>query len=625
MKNRIVLFVIGLVIGSSAFGQEPKSDLQHNLTSSENLFIPYKVWNIHMGFTLANWDYMSPENKFKPVSEGGGGGGFGPGGFIAPAFIVEGDMDGNGQLSEDEFAALGRRWYTTWDEEGNTGLGPDEIDEGFHEVSNKVTGGKLVLSGAKGERNGIASVLGIEYPSTLTNLEFGEQHFDSATIRHKGNGTYLNAMGTNKLPFKIDLNDGYPGRKLGGVVKINLHNNITDPSYMNDVIAHQLFRDAGVPAPRTTYARVHVTVPDLFDREYFGLYSIVENVDKRFISDRYGTRKGAILKPVTPFLFRDLGDQWEAYNQIYDPKTELTDEEKWRLIDLCRIVTHASDYEFAERIGDFIELDETARFLAVSVLICDLDGILGPGQNFYLYLHPKTGKFTFIPWDQDHSFGQMNRTQEQREQLSIHRPWTGDNLFLERLYGVDAFKEAYVAHMQNFNDSLFQPIRINAQIEELASSIRPALQDDSPEKLLLFNRLVSWDSHHNISNVLAELKEAGANIPPPSHGSFGYDTEVKPIRGFVVERTKSVEDQLAGRSDGLEDVLPGETVKDPYRSFFSSFIIAALDKDKDGHLTEKEIDQGFAEWYASWNKEDTESLTDKELKAGLTAAMQSVN
>ena len=55
---------------------------------------------------------------------------------------------------------------------------------------------------------------------------------------------------------------------------------------------------------------------------------MVKNVDKRFIEDRYGSRKEAIFKPVTPVLFKYLGEHWEAYKQIYDPKTKLSDEEK---------------------------------------------------------------------------------------------------------------------------------------------------------------------------------------------------------------------------------------------------------------------------------------------------------
>jgi spore coat protein CotH len=38
-----------------------------------------------------------------------------------------------------------------------------------------------------------------------------------------------------------------------------------------------------------------------------------------------------------------------------------------------------------------------------------LDSLLGPRQNHYVYLHPKTQKFMFLPWDQDQTFGQFPR------------------------------------------------------------------------------------------------------------------------------------------------------------------------------------------------------------------------
>ena len=220
--------------------------------------------------------------------------------------------------------------------------------------------------------------------------------------------------------------------------------------------------------------------------------------------DRFGTRKGAIFKPVTPSLFKDLGERWEAYEQIYDPKSNLKDEEKWRLIDLCRLVSHASDYEFSSRIGDFIDLDEAARYLAVTVLIADLDGILGPGQNYYLYLNPGNQKFSFISWDQDHSFGQWTRTQEQRENLSLTKPWDKENIFLERLFSVPEFKDSYLSHIKVYNDSLFRPRHMEVEVDYLAEVLHPAIRDDSPENLELFNRLVSMDSHHSYANILPE-------------------------------------------------------------------------------------------------------------------------
>ena len=112
-------------------------------------------------------------------------------------------------------------------------------------------------------------------------------------------------------------------------------------------------------------------------------------------------------------------------------------------------VAETDDAQFATRIWDYLDLPGFARFMAVMVWLSDLDGILGPGQNLFLYLHPKNQLVTFIPWDQDHSFGQfpMRGTQEQRENLSIHKPWEGENRFLERVFKVEAFKKAYLANL----------------------------------------------------------------------------------------------------------------------------------------------------------------------------------
>lgn len=610
----MIILLMGSMLTISA--KDPTPDILSDSSNTDHLFVKTKIWEIHLEFTAENWDLMDPRNQSKRDSSATG---MGWGGFLAPAFIGDGDLDLDDKLSKEEFQALGSLWFNKWSDEKTGMLNEEQLGSGFTAAINQVSGGKFTLKGAKGDRNGIASVIGLEYPESTGNMEINNTPFESASVRYKGNGTFLNARDSQKLPFKIDLNDGYPDRKLAGVVKLNLHNCITDPSYMNEVVAHQLFRDAGVPAPRTSYARVYVTVEDKYDREYFGLYSIVENVDKNFIEDRFGTRKGAIFKPVTPMLFKDLGDRWEAYEQIYDPKTRLKDHEKWRLIDLCRLVSHASDYEFASRIGDYIDLDETARYMAVTVLIADLDGILGSGQNFYLYLHPRSNKFNFITWDQDHSFGQWTRTQEMRENLSLIKPWDKENIFLERLFNVPEFNSAYLAHIDAINDTLFTPERISRQVDELASVLRPAIRDDSPENLELFNRLVSMESHHSYANI---LPERGPDDPRPSPGSFGSDLEAKPIKGFVAARTISVDDQLAGRSEGLSDE-DAENNGTRNWNWVAGIFLVSMDRNGDGELSRDEFYEGFDNWYKSWQF-DSEKLSEKDLKRGLNGEISSM-
>ena len=378
------------------------------------------------------------------------------------------------------------------------------------------------LQGPEGKRNGLASAMGIEFNTVHADLTFEQRRFQNVAVRYKGNGTYLEAMRSRKFSFKVDLNEFVKGQKLAGVTKLNLHNNVTDPSWMNEPLAYQLYRDAGVPAPRTAYARVYIAIAGQAEK-YAGLYSLVENVDDPFAAANFANKGGVFLKPVSTNLFRYLGEDWAKYNQTYDPKSNLTAEQKKRIIDFTRLVTHADDTEFRAQLGGYLEMDAFARYMAVMVYLSDMDGMLGPGQNFYMYLDPRSNKFTFVPWDQDHSFGQfaMAGSQRQRENLSIHKPWMGEDRFLQRVFQVDSFKKAYLARMEEFSRTIFATERFATQVDQLAELLRPAVRQESQERLDRFERAVAGTSRSYV-----------------------------PIKPFVKARSKSVADQLAGRSEG---------------------------------------------------------------------------
>lgn len=404
-------------------------------------------------------------------------------------------------------------------------------------------GGGPRLLGPEGGRNGLSAARGIEFEYVQANLEFNGTRFTNIAVRYKGNGTYMRSRNSRKHSLKLDLNKFVPGQKLSGVSKLNLHNNVTDASWMNEPLSYRLYRDAGVPAPRTSYAKVFVTVPGLHPRAYFGLYSLVENIDGNFAEHNFETKKGAIFKPVTRALFDHLGDDWAKYNQIYDPKTELTAQQSRRVIDFAAFFTSASDEEFAARAGEFLDLDEFARFMAVTVYLSTLDSILGMGQNFVVYLHPKSNRFQFIPWDLDNSFGQfpMSGTQEDRDQLSLSHPWQGENRFLERVFNVESFQEKYRARLEEFSGTVFRPERFTNQVNTVAAALRSTVKEEPDDRLALFDKAV-----------------AGENMTRPGRGGndrgerFGGrgSGEVKPIKSFAAARSQSVSDQLAGKSSG---------------------------------------------------------------------------
>lgn len=645
----------------SGFTQAQTKNPAAKSFQAADLFQVTNVWNVHLRMTEEQWKAMEPKGGQGgffggpgggPMRGPGGPGGFGgPGGpgfglamLVAPAFL-KADQNQDGKLSRAEFSTLAETWFAKWDKDQSGKLNAEQLRAG---VGSIVTlpgfgppgrggpggpGGRgpgLNLQGAEGKRNGLSAAMGVEFDYVHGDLEFEGVNFTNVAIRYKGNGTFMQSRGALKRSFKVDLNEFVKGQHLAGVSKLNFHNNVTDPGWMNEVMSHQLFRDAGVPAPRTAYARVLLTVPGMYDKKLMGLYSVVENIDKSFVEERFESKKGALFKPVTPQLFADLGGDWSNYKQTYDPKTEVSKAQTSRIIDLARLVTKAGDDEFASRIGEYLDLDEFARFMAVTVWLSTMDSILGPGQNYYVYLHPKTRKFQFMPWDLDHSFGQfgMMGSQEMRENLSIHRPWMGENRFLERVFRVESFKKLYLARMNEFSKTIFKPERFHQQVDQIAKSIRPAVLEESEEKLARFDKVVAGETITPAGfGGFGGNRGDGPRSPGPGPGPGGFGLPSKPIKGFVTARADAVAAQLAGKSEGQNvggtpfggprgpgggppgDFGPGQML--------GNVFMTALDTKKDGVVTREEFTQCFAKWFEDWNTDKTGTLTEEQLRAGI--------
>jgi spore coat protein CotH len=348
-------------------------------------------------------------------------------------------------------------------------------------------GGNRFL-GPPGGRNGVAARQGIEFDYVHATLQINDWTLRDVAVRYKGNGSYLRATrgGGDKISLKVDINKYVKGQSLAGLTTINFQNNITDVGWMNEVLAYRLYRDAGALAPGTTYAQVYLTVEGQPQKEYLGLYSVSENVDDNFAEDRFGTRKGAIFKPSTQGLFTDWGPDWAVYDQSYDPKTDLTDAQKQRVIALGRLVSGATDAEFAATIGDYVDLDDFAEYFSVLVWLANHDSLLQNGQNFYTYLHPDTNRMHFIAWDQDFSFGNTRNNGN----WSIHQP-AGNQLFLSRLYKVEAFRSKYLARMTEFSDRLFVADRFLRQVNEIGAAIRPSVELEGTQWLAGFDQIAS--------------------------------------------------------------------------------------------------------------------------------------
>ena len=397
--------------------------------------------------------------------------------------------------------------------------------------------GSVVLRNPNAARNGLAGVLGIHLPWSTCDLSFGNVTLEKVAVRFKGNGTFVSSQRTYKRPFKIDLSKGAKPRSFAERSVLNLHNLVADNSCLSDTLGYEFYRAAGLPAPRTAFARLRMTIEQAFENRLLGLYLLVENPDAEWAMETFGVEGMAIFKPVTCELFKYLGDDWQAYEGIYDPKTKLDKWQQQRLIDLSKLVTQSDTASFAKRIGEFVDLGQFARFLACEVLLANYDGILNTGQNFILYLDPYGGRFGFVPWDLDHSWGEfpLTGTFELRAHASIWHPWLGDNLFFERMFMVPEFRQLYRNELRRLRSTLFVPDTLGDRVCRLAEIIRPFVAEESDEKLAKFEVAVSGLGKQD----------------KPRQSAVQQHQPVYSYKKFFAARAGSVERQLSGKETGI--------------------------------------------------------------------------
>src|SRR5262249_35075574 len=144
---------------------------------------------------------------------------------------------------------------------------------------------------------------------------------------------------------------------------------------------------------------------------------------------RFHTSRGLLLKPERMRGIDDLGDDWEKYKGQYQPQSTATPEQARRVVEFARLIHRADDNQFRAEIGNYLDIDEFLRFMAINALLANADNFFTLGYNYALYLHPDTGKFIFIPGEQETAFANflMMGTAAQLMDMSLAHPYTGEH------------------------------------------------------------------------------------------------------------------------------------------------------------------------------------------------------
>ena len=376
-----------------------------------------------------------------------------------------------------------------------------------------------------GERESERNLFGIEFPWARGAVAVEETTCKGAAIRYSGNASYMASAEGLKRSFLVDLEGSDPS-EFHGLRGMLLQSGVLDPAKAREVLAFALFRESGVPAPRTSLAEVTLAVPGKHEKAYLGLYTLVEPVDRAFLKDRFGTDKGLIVRPQGLRGLDFLGDDWEKYRGPYRPLAEPTPDEASRLIEFLRLVRKEDDERFRKEIGSYLDIDEFLRFMAVQAMIANADGFFTLGYNYAMFLDPMTNRFVFIPGDQELLFANfaMMGSADQLMDMSLAHPYGGENRLADRLLAIKEVRETHQTIVKDLASTVFRKERLLAD----AAAIEDA------------------------TKAIAE-KEAAARAaraePPVGFGPPGPLT-APDLRTFAETRSASIADQIAGKKDG---------------------------------------------------------------------------
>jgi spore coat protein CotH len=222
-------------------------------------------------------------------------------------------------------------------------------------------------------------------------------------IRLKGSTSISKLSDTPS--FKILFPKGPSETGYLGHRRLTLNAMTQDGSKVHEYGAYALFNAMGIPASKTGWARVYVNGVDR------GLYLNVEQPDENFMAKKFKDITQHIYEGVA---LRDLkkgnddGDNLTgAFLADYGWKVTPNKNDLAKLITVANYVSPANWYAGLETVLDRPAL---LKFMAVENFLGHWDGYSGPLVNNYFIRSNTRGKFTFIPWGVDQTFGENRKT-----------------------------------------------------------------------------------------------------------------------------------------------------------------------------------------------------------------------
>ena len=329
-----------------------------------------------------------------------------------------------------------------------------------------------------------------------------ELKLENVGIRYKGNSS-SNPKQNHKRSFLIKFNEFKKGVRFLGLRRIALDNGIQFGSLFSEPIITDILRAEKIPSSRNNYAKVFL------NNEYIGIYGNVERIDESFVESRFNGKKGSLYKVHMPgpgATLSYVGEDVNEYKKAFEPKTNAAEKNYANLIDLFRNIERSRKTKYTLPLEQWLRLDKFLKTTAIMLFAGCFDQLTGWNpHNYYLYQHPDSSKWSYIPWDldvgfADRAFGHLPVLEGWNAAWPI--PGGPPKPILEAIVTQPELLKRYRNIADTILEKHFKPEKLHQKFDSLHALIREDLAKDPFPK-----RRITNPSDKGYEDILNQLKQ----------------------------------------------------------------------------------------------------------------------
>lgn len=314
------------------------------------------------------------------------------------------------------------------------------------------------------------------------SFSFNDTDWYHVGIRYKGNSSLSSAYqsGNKKLSFKLDFDefeDDYPSLKnqrFYGFKQLNLNNNFDDESLMREKVGADLFREFGLASANTAFCVVYVDNGS--GSQYYGVYTLVEEVDDTVIETQFTDGSGNLYKPDgdAASFAQNTYDEGEMEKKTNEEESDYSDVRS--LYDIINSSDRTSDVAlWKTNLETVFNVNGFLKWLAANTVIQNWDTYGNMTHNYYLYNDPDSEQLTWIPWDNNEAF----QYGKQSGALSLSLSEVGSSWpLISYIVADDEYRQVYEEYLQQFIDEVFIPSKMSETYANYYNLIKEFAYDE---------------------------------------------------------------------------------------------------------------------------------------------------